>query len=89
MSVYIPLFPPAVPDLLRDPGQWRRFALLRDRVEFDVDALEAVRTVLAPVEAELWADADQADQTGERAPTDAFARRASRRVDAALTQLGV
>ena len=89
VSVYLPVFPPAVPDLLRDPAQWERFARLRDRVETDSDALGRVRRVLAPVERELWAEADEADRTGAQGPKDAFTSHASDRVDAALTALGV
>src|SRR5437667_5264744 len=57
-GVYVPFFPPAVPAALGDPAQWQRFARLRDRVEADPDALPAVRAVLAPIESDLWAEAD-------------------------------
>jgi hypothetical protein len=58
-------------------------------VESDVDALVAVRSALAPVEQELWAEADEADAAGTEAPQMRFAVAASGRVDAALAALGV
>ena len=88
-SVYLPVFPPAIPDLLRDPAQWKRFARLRDAVETDAEALGRVRRVLAPVERALWEEADAADRTGTQGPRDACTATASRRVDAALDALGV
>jgi hypothetical protein len=78
-----------LPTALSDPAQWQRFARLRDRVETDLDALPAVRRVLAPVEAELWADADDRFAAGEPAAIAAFPGAASARVDAALEALGV
>jgi secernin len=88
VSVYVPLFPPAVPTTLSDPAEWQRFAQLRERVETDPEALEATRRVLAPVERELWEDADDA-ASGTDAARALYAMRASRAVDAALTSLGV
>jgi dipeptidase len=59
VSVYVPAFPPAaVTAELSDPGSWARFAALRDRVERDGSELEGIRAVLAPIEAELWEEAD-------------------------------
>ena len=57
-SVFVPFFPPVVPPLLGDPAQWQRFARLRDRVEGRSGALAVVRSTLAPVEHDLWAEAD-------------------------------
>ena len=74
---------------MRDTAQWHRFARLRDRVESDAEALGNVRGVLAPVERELWEEADEAASTGARGPKDRFTAGASRRVDAVLTTLGV
>ena len=88
-SVFVPFFPPALPTALKDPAQWQRFSRLRDRVEAEPDALAAVRRVLAPVEDELWADADACFATGEPAALESFASAASPRVDAALEALGV
>jgi secernin len=88
-GVYVPFFPPAVPTALADPAQWQRFAQLRARVEADPDALANVRGVLAPVENDLWADADERFATAERAPLERFAGEASARVEAALAMLGV
>jgi secernin len=88
-SVYVPLFPPAVPAALADPAQWHRFAALRARVEARADALAEVRAVLAPVEAGLWEEADALWSAGDPAAAAGFARRAYAPVDAALTALGV
>jgi secernin len=88
-GVFVPLFPPVVPTVLSDPTQWHRFARLRDRVDGSPDALSEVRRVLAPVEVELWGDADAVYATGALGPQHEFARRASARVESALTSLGV
>jgi hypothetical protein len=88
-SVYVPFFPPSVPVILSDPRQWKRFARLRDRVESDPEALAAVRKTLAPVERDLWAEADSAANAGTEQAQAAFTANASRPVDAALTDLGV
>ncbi len=88
-GVFIPFFPPLVPPMLSDPAQWQRFARLRDRVERDPDALGDVRQRLAPVEAELWVDADAVDATGTSGRHEELMIRAGKRVDAALTSLGV
>jgi len=88
VSVYVPAFPPAaVAPELSDPASWSRFAALRDRVERDGSELEAVRAVLAPIEAELWAEADES--CADPARRDCFAAGAWRRVDAGLAELGV
>jgi hypothetical protein len=89
VSVYVPLFPPAVPPALQDPAQWERFARLRDRVEHAPDALAEVRTVLAPVEAELWAEADARAEAADAGAMAAFARQAWAPVDDALGRLAV
>jgi hypothetical protein len=88
-SIYVPFFPPSVPATLGDPRQWERFARLRDRVESDPEALAAVRGTLAPVERELWAEADAAAHAGTEHAQAEFTANASRPVDAALTALGV
>jgi hypothetical protein len=62
---------------------------LRDRVESEAGALGTVREVLAPVERDLWEEADDADRTGTDAAQADFTADASRRVDAALVTLGV
>lgn len=60
-SVYVPLFPlDGVPGELADQRTWERFDRLRQQAEAEPDALAAIRAVLAPVEAELWDDADGA-----------------------------
>jgi len=88
-SVYVPFFPPLVPATLGDPRQWERFARLRDRVESGPAALASVREALAPVERELWAEADAAANADTDRARAAYTAGASAPVDAALTSLGV
>jgi secernin len=88
VSVFVPVFPPvAVPPALADEATWRRFLALRDRVEHDDAELPRVRAVLAPVEAELWAEADEVALTPSR--QQAFVDSAWRQLERALDQLGV
>jgi len=59
-SIYVPVFPPhAVPEGLASPVAWCRFAALRDWVEADAGALHHVRRLFGPLEAALWAEADE------------------------------
>ena len=95
-SVYVPVFPPfGVPEPLGRVESWNRFAALRDRVESDPGALGEVRTVLAPVEGDLWARADELVAGGDvAAPGHTRAQQqyvadAWDPVDAALHTLGV
>jgi hypothetical protein len=96
VSVYVPAFPPqpacpagAVPGVLGDETAWRLGAALRDRVEADIGGaagvLEALRVVLDPLEAELWAEADEAAATPSR--WAAVTARSSQRVAGALREL--
>jgi secernin len=89
VGVYVPMFPPAVVAELADEKQWHRFARLRDRVEAHPEDRERVRSVLAPVEDELWTAADAAYATGRRGALDACVEAAYASVDAALDRLGV
>jgi dipeptidase len=75
-SVFVPVHPfdAGVPPELARPNTWQRFALLRDRAESSDDALMGIRSVLGPMEEQLW----------EEQPADPWPR-----VDAALTSLGV
>lgn len=108
VSIYIPVFPPdPVPHELGLETTWRRFAALRERVEGPFSTFEQtvewdpvacrerlaeVRSVLAPLETELWDETDELVASG--AVADA-SRRGSwidatwPRVDAALSRLGV
>jgi secernin len=87
-SVYIPVFPPAcVPPELGKADSWARFARLRDRVEWEADELTEIRAVLAPIEAELWAEAD--DHCTEPDRQAGFTATAWSLVDAGLCKLGV
>jgi hypothetical protein len=82
------VFPPAlVPRELGEAETWARFARLRDRVERDSDALVEVRAVLAPIEAELWADAD--DASAEPVRRAEFVADVWARVESSLVKLGV
>ena len=67
-SIYVPVFPPhAVPATLGDVDVWRRFAALRDHAWQSPEALAEVRAAFAPLEAELWAEADDvAPSEGDR-----------------------
>jgi hypothetical protein len=88
-SVYVPFFPPDVPVVLRDPAQWQRFSQLREHVETDPDGLATVRSVLAPIERELWDAADAAFAAGTQEARTAFAADATSRVTSGLVALGV
>jgi dipeptidase len=66
VSIYVPAFPstaagppPFVPFELSGEEIWFAADALRVLVEADPAALERVRAVLAPVEGELWAEADE------------------------------
>ena len=86
VSVFVPVFPPdAVPAALADPATWRAFAALRDRVEADSSALAPIRAAFAPLEAELWSEADDVAPHPER--RTAFVESAWRRVSETLTSL--
>jgi dipeptidase len=88
-SVYVPFFPPDVPVVLRDPAQWQRFSGLRERVETDPEGLTAVRSVLAPIERDLWDAADAAFAAGTQDARTAFTADATARVTSGLDALGV
>jgi hypothetical protein len=88
-SVYMPFFPPDVPVVLRDPAQWHRFSHLRERVETDPDGLATVRSVLAPIERDLWEAADVAFAADTQDARTAFTADATQRVASGLDALGV
>jgi secernin len=86
VSLYVPVFPPqAVPSALGDPDVWRRFAALRARVEADGQALTEIRAVLAPLEADLWREADAV--AGDPSRHGPFVVEAWKRVGQALGTL--
>ena len=87
-SVYVPGFPPLVAPELAEPGQWQRFARLRDRVEADPGRLAGARRVLADAETGLWEAADAAVASGDDSRLAAFAAGAFAPVDTALRRLG-
>jgi hypothetical protein len=103
VTVFVPTFGvDGVAPELADAGTWHRFEALRSRVdqaraagapgsdgrERSATALAGIRAVLAPVEADLW---DEADEVATRSPDQqvAWARRVWHRVDSALGALGV
>jgi secernin len=89
-SVYVPVFPPAqLPRELGEPATWDRFTALRSRVEGKQGASELaeIRSVLAPLEGELWEEADAC--AGDPGQQERFVASAWPRVEAALAQLGV
>jgi secernin len=64
-SIYVPAFPrtvagppPFVPRELSGEELWHAADALRQQVEADPATLPAIRDILAPVEDELWAEAD-------------------------------
>ncbi len=89
VGVFVPVFPGAVAPELADPGQWARFARVRDLVDAGSVELAAVRAALDPIEQELWAAADFADATGNPTARARFAADAFAPVHPALAELGV
>lgn len=88
VSVFVPVFPDVgVPRALAEQATWHRFLTLRERVERDGAALAEVRSVLDPVEAELWAEAELLG--ADPARQQDFVRTAWGRVDHGLVRLGV
>jgi hypothetical protein len=85
-SIYVPVFPPhAVPAALGDPAVWACFAALRDYAWQGPEALAEVRAAFAPLEAELWAEADEiAPRPDRHGP---FVESAWRRVGEALERV--
>jgi hypothetical protein len=83
--VYVPVFPQQMPASLSHEATWQAFASLRDRVEQDGDALGEIRGVFAPLEGELWAEADAI--AAQPRSHSSFAETAWRRVEAALSTL--
>jgi len=64
-SIFVPAFPrtaagppPFVPFELSCEPMWRAADAVRQRVDADPEAIEEVRSVLDPIEDELWAEAD-------------------------------
>jgi secernin len=89
-SVYVPVFPPhAVPAALGLPATWHRFATLRKQVESGPDQLAVVREVLAPLEAELWENADRAVHRGTRGAVEEYTATTWPAVEDALHRLHV
>jgi dipeptidase len=65
-SIYVPAFPktvagrtPFVPFEISAEAMWRAADAVRQRVDADPESIGAIRSVLGPVEAELWAEADE------------------------------
>ncbi|MBA2325393.1 MAG: C69 family dipeptidase [Actinobacteria bacterium] len=89
-SIYVPTFPPTgVPPGLGDAATWSRFAALRDRVEGERgdDELAEIRSILGPLESELWEHADAV--AGDPSSREAFVASAWDRLEPALEKLSV
>ncbi len=91
-SVFVPVLAPSVssphaqiPGALAEERSARRFAALARAAERDVAVLEAVRAVFAPLEADLWDEADALD--ADPGAWRAYATSAQRRVGDALDAL--
>jgi secernin len=89
-SVYVPVFPPriATPEL-GEAATWARLAALRDRVEGEHGAgeLAEIRSVLGPLESELWEEADAVG--GDPAAQESFVASVWNRIEPALDKLAV
>jgi secernin len=85
-SIFVPAVFPEVPSVLASEETWRRFDDLRRRAEAQAAELVAIRTVLAPLEHELWSEAEALDPH-DGATARRFAAAASARVAAALDRL--
>lgn len=86
ISIYIPVFPPlGVPRELAGPAKWAKFARLRDIVEADGSQLVRIRAMFAPLESQLWAEADTV--AGDTAAQGEFLSMAWREVERTLDGL--
>jgi dipeptidase len=88
-SIYVPFFPPDVPVVLRDPAQWQRFARLRDRAETEPNGLAEVRSVLGPIEQDLWEAANAAFAAATQQAQAAYTADATAALTSGLEKLGV
>ncbi len=86
VSVYVPVFLPSIPAALGNVNVWHAFDRLRVRVEADGDQLATIRSVLGPVEADLWARADEQWASGVIDPS--WHEHVWDPIAEALTQLG-
>ena len=84
-SVYVPVFAPHIPASLGSPGTWQVFEALRQQAEADSASYALVRETFAPLEAELWAEADQITLSPDKHA--AFVERSCDRVLATAHQL--
>jgi len=86
VSVYVPAWPTQhpLPRTLSEVAVWHRFDRLRRRTEATPSELAVVQAVMAPLEDELWAEADALDLDR----VDEWNDSVDRRIDAALTGLG-
>jgi secernin len=97
VSLYLPIFGAGVgilPDALSRPETFARFTQLRERVEttpWDREKSDAsvaeIRSVLDPIEVDLWDEADAIADEPDRHST--FTDEAWERIDEALVKLGV
>ena len=90
-SVFVPVFAPAgVPPDLGQPGLWEAFERLRPGVEGPAgeDALRAIRSVLTPLERELWEEADASAAPGRDDARAAYLAGIGPRLESALLLIG-
>ncbi len=86
-SVFVPVFPPlGVPRELARPARWRAFEALRPAVEGPdgEEALRRVRSVLGPLERELWEEADACAAPGQHDERSRYLARVGPRLERAL-----
>jgi secernin len=89
-SVFVPVFPPlGIPDDLARPDRWWAFEALRPAVEGGDGeaALRRVRSVLGPLERELWEEADACAAPGRRDERRRYLERVGDRLEGALRLL--
>ena len=89
-SVFVPVFPPlGVPAALADPACWAAFEATRPAVEGPdgAAALQSVRGVLDPLEAELWEEADACAEPGRGAQRDRYLQSLGPRLESALRRI--
>ena len=89
-SVFVPVFPPlgVAPELAR-PELWAAFEALRPAVEGPdgAAALAAIRSVLGPLERDLWDEADSCAAPGRHTERTAFVATVGSRVEDGLRRI--
>jgi secernin len=89
-SVFVPVFPPlGIPSELTRPEMWATFEALRPAVEGPegTAALHTVRSVLGPLESELWEQADACATPGRGAERTEYLSDVGHRLIGALRRI--